>query len=115
MNTRSEALDILIEDLALQLLSARAAAAQTETLHTRVAGMLERLPRSRNPQRMHHQRILTKARGNTGEKLQQARTLVSVLEWDLRLYWDEREAAGGSRKAKTGAGRPRARARRRAS
>lgn len=91
------ALDILIEDLALQLLSARLAAGQAELLQGRLADALavQAGARAGKPRpsadRLEVHRALTGMAGRAGLRVQETESLVRTLEWNLRFYLARRD------------------------
>jgi hypothetical protein len=108
MSSRSDAIDILVEDLALQLLSAQAAADQAATVEDRLEAALEAPMASKRGKQaavssgLEIQRALTGMAGRASERVQETRSLVRTLEWNLRYYLALREkdrAAGGGRSA----------------
>lgn len=106
MATRDIALDILIEDLALQLLSAGAAVDQAAALDERLADALE-APARRRPRReestairLEVQRALTRMACRSGDRFEDLRGLVLTLEWNLRHYLARRDDQPAGHRAK---------------
>lgn len=116
MATRDIALDILIEDLALQLLSAGAAVDHAARLDERLADALE-APAKRRPRReesaanrLEVQRALTRMACRSGARAEDVRSLVLTLEWNLRHYLarrDDRHAGHRAKVARPGSRRTR--------
>jgi hypothetical protein len=106
MSSRNDALDILIEDLALQLLSSDGAADQAAVLEERLEDALETKTASAARKktgaagRLEIQRVLSGMAGRAGSRAQETRSLVRTLEWNLRYYIALREAerATGAKK-----------------
>lgn len=98
MARSDHALDILIEDLAMQLLSARLAAGHAELLQSRLADALAvqagaragKLRPSADP--LEVQRALTGMAGRAGLRVQETASLARTLEWNLRFYLARRDA-----------------------
>jgi len=113
MRPERGALDILIEDLALQVLSAETATYQSEILEERLLQALNQRPTARagrrstgSTNRLEVERFLTGMAGRSGERFQETRSLALTLKWNLRRYLALRGSSprAGPSKAPRGAG-----------
>jgi len=97
MARSDHALDMLIEDLAMQLLSARLAAGQAAMLQGKLshaltahAGASTGRPRT-TADRLEVQRAFTAMAGRAGLRVQETEALTRTLEWNLRFYLARRD------------------------